>query len=97
MGILPFELESNLNWTVNNKLSIDGNLKYWSGATISNQQNASTKLNNSLVISTGVNYKLTPKWTGWFKGLNLLDKPYERWSDYPSLGIQLMGGIVYSF
>jgi len=96
-GILPLEIESNLNWTVNNKLSIDGNLKYWSGATISNQQNASTKLNNSLVLSTGVNYKLTPKWTGWLKGMNLLDKPYERWADYPSLGIQLMGGIVYSF
>ena len=96
-GILPLELESNLNWTVNKKLSIDGNLKYWSGATISNQQNTPNKLNNSLVLSTGVNYKLTPKWTGWLKGINLLDKPYERWSDYPSLGIQLMGGIVYSF
>lgn len=96
-GILPLELESNLNWTVNNKLSIDGNLKYWSGATISNQQNAPSKLNNSLVLSTGVNYKLTTKWTAWLKGMNLLDKPYERWADYPSLGIQLMGGIVYSF
>ena len=89
-GILPLELESNLNWTVNNKLSIDGNLKYWSGATISNQQNAPSKLNNSLVLSTGVNYKLTTKWTVWHK-------PYERWAEYPSLGIQLMGGIVYSF
>lgn len=96
-GILPFEFESNLNWIINAKLSIDGNLKYWSGATISNQQNLPTKLNNPLVLSTGLNYKMTPKWTAWLKGQNLLDKPYERWSDYPSLGMQLIGGIVYSF
>ena len=96
-GILPLEIESNLSWIVNKKLSIDGNLKYWAGATISNQQNVPTKLNNNLVLSTSVNYKLTSKWTTWLKGINLLDKPYERWSDYPSLGIQLMGGIVYSF
>lgn len=96
-GILPFEFESNLNWMINAKLSIDGNLKYWSGANISNQQNLPTKLNNPLVLSTGLNYKFTPKWTAWLKGQNLLDKTYERWSDYPSLGVQLIGGIVYSF
>ncbi len=96
-GILPFEFESNLNWKVNDKLSIDGNLKYWSGATISNQQNLPTKLSNPLVLGTGLNYKLSSKWTAWLKGQNLLDKPYERWSEYPSLGVQLMGGIVYSF
>ena len=64
-GILPFEFESNLNWMINAKLSIDGNLKYWSGANISNQQNLPSKLNNPLVLSTGLNYKLTPKWTAW--------------------------------
>ena len=96
-GILPLELESNLNWILNEKLSIDGTLKYWSGATISNQNNTPTDLNNNLILNAGLNYKLNAKWTTWLRGENLFDKPYERWSNYPSLGVQLMGGIVYSF
>jgi hypothetical protein len=26
-----------------------------------------------------------------------LDKPYQRWSNYPSLGVQLIAGVVYLF
>ena len=96
-GILPLELESNVNWILNEKLSIDGILKYWSGATISSQTNSPANLNNSLILNAGLNYKLNTKWTAWLKGENLFDKPYERWANYPSLGVQLMGGIVYSF
>jgi len=40
---------------------------------------------------------LTSNWSTWVKGENLLDRPYERWLDYPSLGVQILGGVVYSF
>jgi len=50
-----------------------------------------------MVLNAGFTYKLTHNWSIWGKGENLLDKPYERWADYPSLGLQIIAGVVYSF
>lgn len=96
-GILPLQLDSKINWLPNNKWNIAGGLKFWSGATMFNEKSQPIDMNNALVLNAIVQYKLTSKWSTWVKGENLLDRPYERWLDYPSLGVQLMGGVVYSF
>lgn len=96
-GILPLEIDSKLNWVPNKKWNLEGSLKYWTGANIFNENSIATDMKNALVLNAGVTYKFTPKWNVWLKGENLLDKPYERWADYPSLGVQLMAGVVYSF
>ena len=96
-GILPLVLDSKINWLPNNKWNVEGNVKFWTGANVLNQQNIPVDMNNSFVLNATIQYKLTPKWSTWLKGENLLDRPYERWLDYPSLGVQLMGGVVYSF
>jgi outer membrane receptor for ferric coprogen and ferric-rhodotorulic acid len=90
-------LDSKINWLPNNKWNVEGNVKFWTGANVLNQQNIPVDMNNSFVLNATIQYKLTPKWSTWLKGENLLDRPYERWLDYPSLGVQLMGGVVYSF
>ena len=96
-GVLPLLIQSNANWVANEKLSIDGGLQFWSGAHFSTLTNGSSTTQSTLLLNAALNYKLSPKWNAWVKGENLLDKPYERWADYPSLGVQLMAGIVYSF
>jgi hypothetical protein len=96
-GILPLEIDSKLYWVPNKKWNLEGSLKYWTGANIFNENSIATDMKNALVLNAGVTYKFTPKWNVWLKGENLLDKPYERWADYPSLGVQLMAGVVYSF
>lgn len=96
-GITPLNIETSLKWDATEKLSIDANAKYWSGASFSNETNGFHTLNNAFVLNAGFNYKVSSKWNAWVKGNNFLDKPYERWADYPSLGVQLMVGIVYSF
>jgi hypothetical protein len=96
-GILPLELDSKINWLPNNKWNIAGGLKFWTGATMFNENSQPIDMKNALVLNAMVQYKLTSKWSTWVKGENLLDRPYERWLDYPSLGVQLMGGVVYSF
>jgi len=96
-GILPVELESKINWLPNNKWNIAGSMKFWTGAAVLNNKSVAVDMKNALVLNAIVQYKLTPKWSTWVKGENLLDRPYERWLDYPSLGVQLMGGVVYSF
>ena len=96
-GISPLNVDMNMTWEATSKLSIDANAQYWSGATFSNEANGLRTLKNTFVLNAGLNYKVSPKWNFWVKGDNLSDKPYERWADYPSLGVQLKAGIVYSF
>ena len=96
-GILPLELVSKINWVPNKKWNLEGSVKYWTGANMYNENSIPADLKNAMILNAGVTYKFTPKWNVWLKGENLLDKPYERWSDYPSLGVQLMAGVVYSF
>jgi hypothetical protein len=96
-GILPMEIDSKINWLPNSKWNIAGGFKFWTGATILNENKLPIDMKNAFVLNAMVQYKLTSNWSTWVKGENLLDRPYERWLDYPSLGIQLMGGVVYSF
>ncbi len=96
-GILPLNINGELSWYPSKKWSIDGGMQYWSGASFENEANNAYDLNNTLVLNASFNYQLTTHLKAWAKGENLLDKKYQRWAEYPSLGVQLIAGIVYSF
>ncbi len=96
-GILPLEVNSKITWSPNKNFQLNGNLNYFTGATLYNEFAIPYDLDNALVLNASMSYKLTPRFTAWVKGDNLLDKPYQRWSNYPSLGVQLIAGVVYSF
>lgn len=96
-GIIPFEFKSLIDWTPNTKWFINGSVTYWAGSAqyISSAPNLTT--NNAFILDANFSYNLTKKWNIWVKGENLLDIKYERWSYYPSLGVQILAGINYSF
>ena len=96
-GILPLNINGELSWYPSKKWSIDGGTQYWSGASFENDAGNPYDLNNTLVLNASFNYQLTTHLKAWAKGENLLDKKYQRWAEYPSLGVQLIAGIVYSF
>jgi outer membrane receptor protein involved in Fe transport len=96
-GILPLNLNGDLSWYPSKKWSIDGSMQYWSGASFQNAAENAYDLKNTLVLNASFNYQLTTHLKAWAKAENLLDKKYQRWAEYPSLGVQLIAGIVYSF
>lgn len=96
-GILPLNLNGDLSWYPSKKWSIDGSVQYWSGASFQNEADNAYDLKNTLVLNASFNYQLTTHLKVWAKAENLLDKKYQRWAEYPSLGVQLIAGIVYSF
>jgi hypothetical protein len=96
-GILPLNLNGDLSWYPSKKWSIEGSMQYWSGAPFKNEAGNAYDLNNTLILNASFNYQLTTHLKAWAKGENLLDKKYQRWAEYPSLGVQLIAGIVYSF
>lgn len=96
-GVLPLEINSSFNWLPNKKWIIEASAQYWTGAAQFEQGNRAYDLKNIVVLNAGFTFKLSSAWSIWAKGENLLDKPYERWAYYPSLGAQITAGIIYSY
>ena len=96
-GILPFEFNSQLNWVYNKKLQIDASGQFWTGSKTSAGLGNAYQLNNTFVLNAGMQYTISDHWTFWGKGENLLDQQYQRWANYPSLGVQIVAGIQYKF
>jgi len=96
-GILPLQINSTFNWLPNKKWIVEASAQYWTGAAQFEQGNRAYNLKNVVVLNAGFTFKLSSAWSVWAKGENLLDKPYERWAYYPSLGAQITGGIIYSY
>ena len=96
-GILPFEFNSQLNWAMNQRLQFDASGQFWTGAKTSAGLGNAYQLNNTFVLNAGMQYAINNRWTFWGKGENLFDQQYQRWANYPSLGVQLLAGIQYKF
>jgi outer membrane receptor for ferrienterochelin and colicin len=96
-GILPFEFNSQFNWLFNKRMQLDASGQFWTGAKTSAGLGNAYKLNNTFVLNAGMQYAISDHWTFWGKGENLLDQQYQRWSNYPSLGVQFVAGIQYKF
>lgn len=96
-GVLPFEFNSQLNWSYNKHLNFDASGQFWSGAKTSAGLGRAYQLNNTFVLNAGMQYAISNNWTFWAKGENLLDQKYQRWANYPSLGVQFIAGIQYKF
>lgn len=96
-GIIPLELSSDLNWKLNSRFNFDASGQFWTGSKSSSSLGQAFKLNNTFVLNAGMQYYLSKNWTFWAKGENLLDQQYQRWANYPSLGVQLIAGVQYKF
>jgi hypothetical protein len=96
-GIVPFEFNSQINWVFNKKLLLDASGQFWTGSKTSAGLGNAYQLNNTFVLNAGMQYSISDKWTFWGKGENLLNQQYQRWANYPSLGVQFIAGIQYKF
>ncbi len=48
-------------------------------------------------LNANLGYRFNEQLSAFVRGNNLLGNNYERWIDYPVLGLQVMGGITYKF
>ena len=98
-GFVPVKFNSTFYWQANKKLLIDGSFNFMSGIE-SITEGASyvpKTLNPITLLNAGLSYKLSIPWKIWVKSSNLLNSQYQRWGDYPALGVQINAGVVYSF
>ena len=96
-GILPFEFNTQFSWSYTKRLNFDASGQFWTGTKTSAGLGHAYQLNNTFVLNAGMQYAISNNWTFWAKGDNLLDQQYQRWANYPSLGVQFIAGIQYKF
>jgi hypothetical protein len=98
-GLIPVQFNAGFYWKMNDKLLMDGSVQVMSG--IQSTQEGSSFLAKTIptaaIINAGISYKLSIPWKLWLKANNILNNTYQRWAEYPSLGVQINAGVVYSF
>jgi hypothetical protein len=98
-GFVPLKFNSTFYWQSNKKLLIYGSLNFMSciEAIAEGASYVPKTLNPITLLNAGLSYKLSIPWKIWVKSSNLLNSQYQRWADYPALGVQINAGVVYSF
>ncbi len=96
-GLLPFEITGALRWKVLKDLHFKSDVFFWDGTSYLNKAAQTQKLNAAIDLNAGLEYSLMPKLNLWLQFNNLLNTKYQRWNQYEVLGLNVIGGVVYSF
>ncbi|TYP70979.1 porin family protein [Aquimarina intermedia] len=64
---------------------------------VSNTPLITKTLDSYIDVNANLGYRFNDQLSAFIKGYNLIGDNYERWSNYPVQGIQVLGGITYKF
>ncbi len=97
-------LMSNAKLTLNDKFSLDGELLFQSETFAKRITGAgnpepfeSVKIKSFMDVSAGAEYRVNQKIGVFLRANNLLGKSYQKYLYYSRLGLNLFGGLNYSF
>ena len=96
-GIMPVEISGSLIWKVLKDLHIKSDLFIWDGVKYLSKTNTTEKLSGAFDLNLGAEYTIMPKLNLWLQFNNLFSNKYQRWNQYEVLGLNVVGGVVYSF
>lgn len=96
-GLLPVEMNASLRWKLIQNLWLTSDLHLWNGAYYQDANKQAQKSKGVGDWNIGAEYKITGNWSAWLQVNNLLNSQYQRWNQYQSLGINVLGGVVYNF
>jgi hypothetical protein len=96
-GLLPVEFNTSLKWQPFKDFWLKGDLFAFNGDQYRASNGESFKGNSGVDMNAGVEYRITRQLNLWFQMNNLFNDKYERWHQYQVYGINVLGGIVFSF
>ncbi len=96
-GLLPFEVTGTLKWKVLKDLQLKADAFLWDGSYYRDKSLQSFKLDPAADINFGAEFAVMPKLNLWLQLNNILNNKYQRWNQYEVLGLNVLGGVVYSF
>lgn len=97
-GLLPTELSGSLKWKVLKDLQVKADAFIWDGSYYRDRNQLSTfKLDPAADLNIGAEFSVMPKLNLWIQINNVLNNKYRRWNQYEVMGLNVLGGVVYSF
>ncbi|NCI46181.1 TonB-dependent receptor [Sediminibacterium soli] len=96
-GLLPLELTGSAKWKLLKDLQLRADVFLWDGAPYRDKAMNNFKSSAVADLNFGAEFTVIPKLNLWLQMNNLLNTTYQRWNQYPVLGFNVLGGIVYSF
>jgi hypothetical protein len=96
-GLLPVEFNTTLKWQAFKDFWARVDLFAFNGDQYRAANGESFKGNSGVDMNAGVEYRITRQLNLWFQMNNLFNDKYERWHQYQVYGINVLGGIVFSF
>lgn len=96
-GLLQFEITGALKWKMFKDLQITADVFLWDGSHYRNRNLATFKLDPAADLNIGAAFSVMPKLNLWVQLNNVLNNKYRRWNQYEVLGLNVLGGVVYSF
>lgn len=96
-GLTPLELKASLRWQLMKDLWIRGDAFAWAGAKFQPKAGGEARLPGAADLNAGLEFRITKGLNLWVQMNNILNNKYQRWSQYETLGFNVLGGIVFSF
>lgn len=96
-GLRPFAANFSGQYIFGKKLLLSADLYALSGSFYPDASGKSHKTKGAFDINAGANYQINDRFNVWLNANNLLNSHYERWNNYPSLGLNILGGIMIKF
>lgn len=96
-GLRPFAANLSGQYIFGKKLLFSADLYALSGSFYPDGTGRSRKTKGVFDVNAGASYQINNQFNVWFDANNLLNSHYERWNNYPSLGLNILGGIMIKF
>lgn len=96
-GLRPFEASLSGQYIIAEKLRLTADLYALSGSFYPDSLGNSHKTKGAFDLNAGASYQINKQFSIWLNGNNLFNSHYERWHNYQSLGLNVLGGIMIKF
>jgi len=67
------------------------------GGPVNGEDKVNVSLDSFFDLNANLGYRFNEQLSAFVRGRNLLGDSYQRWHEYPVLGLQVMAGVTYKF
>lgn len=96
-GLLPVEMNASLRYLIAKGLWLKSDLNLWNGSYYQDVNKVAQKAKGVADWNAGLEFSATKNLNVWLQVNNLLNSKYQRWNQYQTIGLNVLGGIVYNF
>jgi hypothetical protein len=93
----PADFSAKLRWQPAKDVTFKADLFTWGQTYYLTQQKTAMKLSSAFDLNGGVEFSISKSVGLWLDCNNILNDRYQRWNQYPVLGFNILGGVVFSF